>query len=68
MSQVVVVLLRYKQWLVHGMPAAQAYSERAAAHAAAKAFLQARSDAAAALQLLRAPDTAEHKVRMPCTK
>jgi hypothetical protein len=50
-----VVLFRYNQWLLHGMPAAEAYSERAAAHVAAKAFLQARADAAAALHLLHTP-------------
>jgi hypothetical protein len=50
-----VVLFRYNQWLLHGMPAAVAYSERAAAHVSAKAFLQARADAASALHLLRMP-------------
>jgi hypothetical protein len=57
-----VMHLRYKQWLLHGMPAVEAYSERAAAYTAAKAFLQARADAAAALRLLGKPDTAGNQV------
>lgn len=46
---------RYNRWLLHGLTAAEAYSERAAAYVAAKAFLQARADAAAALHLLHMP-------------
>ena len=48
---------RYKQWLLHGMPAAEAYSEWATVHVVAKAYLQARTDAAAALRLLHMPAT-----------
>lgn len=57
-----VVRFRYNQWLLHGMPAAEAYSERAAAYVAAKAFLQARADAASALRLLRTPEASGSQV------
>lgn len=57
-----VLRSRYNQWLLHGMPAVEAYSERAAANVAANAFLQARADAASALHVLRKPEASGSKV------
>ena len=48
---------RYDRWLLQGLAAAEAYSERAGAHMAGRAFLQARADAAAALAALSQDDT-----------
>ena len=44
---------RYLQWLREGLTPGEAYSERAALHAAAKCYLQARADALAAVATLR---------------
>lgn len=45
---------RYLGWLQRGMEPAEAYTERAAVHAGAKCYLQAREDARAAIAALQA--------------
>ena len=45
---------RYLTWLKGGLPRHEAYLERAGAHHKARAYLQARADAAAAVQAIDA--------------
>ena len=61
------MLPRYQQWLLHGLGLAEALSERAGAFNIAKAFLQGRADAAAALALLQKEEQQPAVCVMRCT-
>ena len=52
---------RYLAWLQQGMQPGEAYIERAAVHSAAKCYLQARSDATAAVAALRSQQQHEQQ-------
>lgn len=58
---------RYDRWLLQGLGPAEAYSERAGAHTAGRAFLQARADAAAALAALSQDGTPQVRSADPNT-